>query len=530
MMNRLLLLILITFFGSAVNQAHAATEKIPYEDLNALNNAIKHASNYRLRQYQKIDSIKRSYKTTPYSLEEWEKKYRVAGAYRLVNADSAIYYAEAAYILAERLHADNKLPADQVLRTIFVLVDALGTGGIFTVAKSNFETIGKRKIPDHLLVEYWRSGYLLYSYMAAALGNNTQYATEARNAAQNYSDSLLSRLPHNDVLFRQLTIEKQIGDGQYEEAKDSAEALLTTLAEDDYQYGKTLMQLARIYKLQGNEYKYASNLARAASSDIKSSVTEGMALPALSNWLFEREEIDDAYHYINFALEDAALSTARMRTTAIAQLVPSIDEAYRKKISDSRNQLLAWFIVVALLLSLTVTLVVILIRQNKRVHKDQEKLAKISQIQESYLGNFVALCSSYANGLDSLTKLVGRKLSSGQADELLKMVKSGRLQGGQDDEDFYKLFDNAFLDMYPNFVANVNALLRPEERIEVRPGQGLTPELRIYAFVKLGVDESVKIAQILRYSASTVYAYRNRMRNRAIDRENFDSQVAGIGR
>ena len=62
-----------------------------------------------------------------------------------------------------------------------------------------------------------------------------------------------------------------------------------------------------------------------------------------------------------------------------------------------------------------------------------------------------------------------------------------------------------------------------------KPGT-LTPELRIHAFVRLGIDESARIAQILRYSTSTVYNYRTKMRNKAIDRDNFDENVRNLGR
>ena len=112
---------------------------------------------------------------------------------------------------------------------------------------------------------------------------------------------------------------------------------------------------------------------------------------------------------------------------------------------------------------------------------------------------------------------------------MLKLIKSGKFTDDQND-DFYKIFDNAFLDLYPDFVDEINKLLRPEEQLVVKNGQGLTPELRIYAFVRLGVEESTRISQILHYSVSTIYAYRNRMRNRAINRDDFDSNVMKIGR
>ena len=124
-------------------------------------------------------------------------------------------------------------------------------------------------------------------------------------------------------------------------------------------------------------------------------------------------------------------------------------------------------------------------------------------------------------------KLVDRKISSGQASELLKTIKSGKIGEGEN-EDFYKEIDSVVLTLYPDFVEKVNELLEPAERVRLKGGQ-LTPELRIYAFVRLGVSESTRIAKILNYSVNTVYAYRNRMRNRAIDREHFEENVLKIG-
>lgn len=140
------------------------------------------------------------------------------------------------------------------------------------------------------------------------------------------------------------------------------------------------------------------------------------------------------------------------------------------------------------------------------------------------------MCSSYADRLDSLSKLVSVKISSGKTDELLKLVKSGRFGESNKDEDFYRSFDTAFLDLYPDFVMRVNTLLRESEQIELKNGEGLSPELRIYALVKLGVEESTRIAQILHYSVSTIYAYRNKMRNKAISRDTFEEDIAALRR
>jgi len=72
-------------------------------------------------------------------------------------------------------------------------------------------------------------------------------------------------------------------------------------------------------------------------------------------------------------------------------------------------------------------------------------------------------------------------------------------------------------------------LLKPDERIELRDGELLNTDLRILAFMRLGVDESTRIAQVLNYSVNTIYSYRNRLKNRAVNRENFENDIMKIG-
>ncbi|MDE7394069.1 MAG: hypothetical protein K2M80_06305, partial [Muribaculaceae bacterium] len=88
------------------------------------------------------------------------------------------------------------------------------------------------------------------------------------------------------------------------------------------------------------------------------------------------------------------------------------------------------------------------------------------------------------------------------------------------------LFDDAFLHIYPNFVNQVNDLLR--DPIQLKEGELLNNDLRILAFMRLGLDDTNQVAQILNYSVNTIYAYRNKLRNRAYDRDNFEINVMQI--
>ncbi len=523
---RYLLLLLIgslCLLGSL--PAKADTDLMPHAELVELNKAINNSTYYRQRLIHTLDSMKRVARQSTDPAVKWRKTLDIADKFGLMNADSAIFYAEAAYRIG--LANNNK---EQTVEALIAVINALSRAGLYTVAKSNFEIVLGWGIPSNLKTEFWMAGALLYNNMISEMGEKAPYAEETREEYNAICDSLLAYLPHSNPHYRRMKIDRMIKDGRYAEARENGERLLSELKEVDRQYGLTAIQLADICARQGDQQNFASYLAKSATSDIKAGVTDGMALPALANWLYENDGLDEAYRYVNYALWEASSGSAKTKTFAIAELVPNIETAYRKKIDASHRQVVVGLIIVALLLIATTVLIVVLLRQNKRAQSSRVELARISKVQESYMGNFIALCSSYANRLDSVNQLVGRKLSSGQADELLKMVKAGKLDSTSDDEDFNKLFDVAFLDMYPNFVTNVNSLLRPDAQIELKDDKSLTPELRIYAFVKLGVDESVKIAQILRYSVSTVYAYRNRMRNRAVDRENFDAEVAKVGR
>jgi hypothetical protein len=96
--------------------------------------------------------------------------------------------------------------------------------------------------------------------------------------------------------------------------------------------------------------------------------------------------------------------------------------------------------------------------------------------------------------------------------------------------EFYQNFDNTFLHLFPNFVEELNDLLIPEERFHIKPGQFFNLELRIYALIRLGITDSVKIAAFLRCSTNTIYNYRTRNRNKALgSRDTFEDKVKLIG-
>ena len=465
-----------------------------------------------------LDSLENRLAMSGSDIERFDLAVTLSKRFRSTNSDSALYYAHRASSIAVNLGENERK-----LSTICI-VDGLAAAGLFTEAVALYDSLKPAALSPDVKLRYWTAGRRLYGYMKGYSQGNQKCYLKYDGLYQQFDDSLILHLPPGNEFREFLMCERLVTQKQYHEAEERLERLIKTLPSDNNLYGMAAYQMARVWLNLGNEEKYATWLAVSALSDVKGCVSEGMALPTLAEWLYRQGELNESFSFINFALEEATAGNARMRAVSIARFVPVIDDAYKDKINSSRDELMVYFLLVTLLLIATGSLIFVLIKQMKKTKASALKLSQTSRRQESYIGNFIGLYSIYADRLNHFTRLVSTKLATGQSAELKKLVDSGRFTD-QDNDDIHKIFDAAFLDIYPDFVANINALLRPEEAIEVKTPGRLTPELRIYAFVKLGIDESTRIAQILHYSVNTVYTYRNKMRNKAHHRDSFDEEV-----
>ena len=87
-----------------------------------------------------------------------------------------------------------------------------------------------------------------------------------------------------------------------------------------------------------------------------------------------------------------------------------------------------------------------------------------------------------------------------------------------------------FLKIYPNFVEEINKLLRPEEQYPINNDLNLNQELRVFALIRLGVTNNNQIATFLHYTLRTIYNYRSKVKSKAINPDdNFELLVQKIG-
>ncbi|MDE6669718.1 MAG: hypothetical protein K2K26_08575 [Muribaculaceae bacterium] len=500
---------------------------IPREVFRQLDAAMSQAGRYAALYQHTLDSLGNLGVEACASgdLERaWKIYMETAERYRSFNTDSALLYSMRAEQVAQR---QGDVSHAQLSRLIEI--SSLSTAGLFADARILLDSIAIQPMTPEVRIAYWKSARMFYSYQGVYVEGQEYFSRQCRRYCMTYSDSLMLHLPAGDPLRIFLECERKVNEGQYESAGRELKRMVLNLTESDNFYAMFSFQLAEVYRHRHDEQNYVLWLSRAAAGDIKANVREGLALPTLGIFLYESGYLNEAFTYMNFALEDATRGHARMRTVAIANLMPVIDAAYKEKISASRDQLIVYLLTVVLLLAVSIGLLWVLWRQKAAARESQRRLAVQARAQNTYMGHFIGLCSSYADRFESLVNMVNRKLAAGEASELQKMIKAGKFAEGREDN-FDDMFDKAFLDIYPDFVTRFNVLLKPGEQLSLRQGELLTTELRIYALIRLGVDESQRIAQILHCSVSTVYSYRNRMRNRAIDRDNFEQAVRDMGR
>lgn len=316
--------------------------------------------------------------------------------------------------------------------------------------------------------------------------------------------------------------------------------------------------MAWAYQRLGNIDKQKENLLISSIADLQASVREYVSLRQLAVLLFQEGGIENAHEFLQIAMDDAQKCNARLRILEINDIFPIVNAAFVKKIQEQKMQQRVSIEIISLLVLFLLAAIWRIWKQlkktseahretkeannqlkrlnaelvdfNKRLTEVIHAIAENSKIKEEYIAQFMDQCSLYIEKIDAYRKSLNKLLSAGKIDDLKKVLKSTDLM---DDElkAFYRNFDATFLKLFPTFVTDFNKLLISEGQIVLKKEGQLNTELRVFALIRLGITDSVKIAQFLRYSVTTIYNYRTKTRNKALgNRNELEKRVMEIGR
>lgn len=469
--------------------------------------------------------------------------------YEKYSFDKALIFIEKGLNIANTLNDDN-LKKESQLKLAKLLV----TSGRYKEAIDVLHEIERHLLPKKLLDLYY------YNYKEAYSG--LSFYTTVSNSKQSYSklykvyqDSLQQQLAPNSNESLAL-IEKEFRDNrEIEKALEINSKRLSKVALGTPNYSLITFERSLLYGLNSNTNEQKKFLILSAISDIKASVKDNASLTELAMILFDEGNIESAHDFIDFSVEDAEMYNSRLRFVNISNKFSVISKAYEEKNLEQQNELKKLLVFISILVLFLVLTIIYIYQQIKKLSAARKELKKandqllslneklsftnsdlnrlyselsdIDRIKEQYIGTFLNLYSDYINKLDTYRKMVRKYIVSNKTKALLELTKSKQLIDNELNL-FYENFDKSFLHIYPNFVNEVNNLLKEDQQIILKEEESLNTELRILALIRLGITNSAKISKILRYSVNTIYNYRVRVKNNAKQRNTFEDEVKKI--
>ena len=449
--------------------------------------------------------------------------------YKAYICDSAIHYLRVNLDWAERYGQRNG-----ALETRLELAHLMASAGMYEEAAELLRQTDKASLPSHLLPDYYNACHKLYTELSFYTLDDS-FKKHYQALATHYDDSLMQVLLPSSPLYLERRETREAAAGHPDEALSINDTRLAHAKPNTPEYALVTYQRSLLYRRLGNREEEKRYLALSALTDIRLSITDHASLWNLAELLYEEGDMEHAYRYIRFSWDETNRYNARSRSLQTAGILSLIDLTYQAMREKQNDRLRLYLWLISALIVLLVVAVGFIYRQMQRLSAARNKLEHANEqlqlsnnIKEEYVGRFMNLCSVYINRLDTYRRMVNKKISAGQMEELLKMVRSREvLDTGL--KELYDNFDTAFLHLFPDFVDKFNDLLQPEERIVLRKGELLNTELRIFALIRLGIDDSSQIAEFLRYSVNTIYNYRAKVKNKArISREDFEIRLMQI--
>ncbi len=423
----------------------------------------------------------------------------------------------------------------------------LSTSGVFDKAEAILTGLDKRTFTNANYRHYYESFRWLYITWNAYL-RVEENLPEYQDKVMAYSDSMLTVVPPTDIEYHYWLGEHYWNGKQYKEAEEEYLKGISKMSPLSRRYASITCSLAFVYHEQEKFDEFERFMILSAIADQKIPLKENLAMQEIAAYLTSKNDISRANKYLLCALEDAVFYHNRLRLTQIARKFPDVVGRYQMH-EQSVQHMQTLVMVIMCMLAILLFVFAYYIWRHNRVLRAQRKiriqlnadlkqlneelqtanlqLKHTNHIREQYVSLFIELCAAYIDKYNKLLKQVERKVKLHQEDDILSVLHQNRLKD-TDTKEFFLNFDKAFLTLYPNFVDEFNQLLYPDKQIALKKGELLSNELRLMALVRLGVKDTQKISTLLFYSPQTIYNYRSSMKNRAIDKENFEKHVEAI--
>lgn len=517
-----------------------------------LDRAIAQSETYVSQREYRIGQLKNELAAARDDATRYTVCHQIYEEYKPYMNDSAIYYIDRCITLAEGLGNRVHIDACQIQ-----LAWQCTESGMFHEAMDILNGIDVAQITDARNLKQYNSTLAhLYSelgYYCKVPRLQRNYYAKGDHYTQLIDTTVCS--PDEALQIKELAC---FGSGDAHGALRYSDMRLKQVKEGSHEFAIVAFYRYLDYQLAGDSVQSRYWVTQSALSDVTNAVMDQGAMWELANLLMADGDINRAYRYIHFAWQCANRFNTQKRNNQISPVLTFISDNYEASLQRANRQLLVLAVVSSLLAALFLGILFYSNSQrkklararnelsesntqlaqlntqlsllNSKLHETNTQLNESNRVKDEYVGRFIHLCSFYIDRLDEMRKRVNKMVKSKDLDALYKFTEGSELRDKNLSE-LYEMFDTTFLHLFPNFVTDFNALLRPECRVALPAPGTLNTDLRIFALIRLGIEDSSRIAEFLHYSVNTIYNYRAQVKNGAIgDRDTFESQVKAIGR
>lgn len=518
--------------------------------LNVLDRTIERSDTYFMIRQHRIDSIKAAFaKGNARDVKRQYHAYdQLFEEYKQYQSDSAKAYAIRLMEIATR---SGKPEYEVKARENFLFVYI--SSGLFKEASDIAENTGLSGVSRVMQGDFYFLCIRLYSDLSNYMDGS--FTDEYATLSHAYSDSVIACLPGNTYKAMYASIFKTIPDMNQDDKIAVFHGLLHRNDIDDGEKAMISSILADLYREKEEMDSAVYYKANSAILDIRSAKRETTSKRDLALWMYNNGDLDRAIRYIHAALDDANFYNARHRKSEISNVLPLIEQARYTKLSQERETL--WYIIASIVIILVVLAVAVflIVKQVKRLHDSRRtieqrnreiqaakeqieahnrdlqvmnaRLLESDKIKDEFIGYGFYQSSMYVKKIEGLYRLVSRKLSARQYDDLKMTLKESDIN--REKGSIMEQFDRTFLRLFPTFIRQYGQLFPPSERKSIVDDGTLTPEMRIFALIRLGITDCNSIAYFLNFSVNTVNTYKTRVKNRSdLPNNEFEQAIMQI--
>lgn len=527
MKNILIYLLLCQAIGSYAN---VRVDSI----LSILDKEIECRKVYYEQKESKLEELKQHFKHLRSQQEKYNLCNRLFNEYITYKYDSAYSYAIQMQEISSRF-ADKNLSIEADCNLFYCYVST----GLFKEAYDMMKSIHISEASDSIKSNYYQLCMRLYSDMSS-YNEGTPFNADYNQKRTLYCDSALMYTPESSFYYQKIKeFRFSVGDNA-----DKIKSYKQMLIDYDiclHERAIIYSMLGRIYIGMGDFENAIYYMALSGIEDIRSATRETTAKKELASYLYGKGDVLRASKYIQIALEETNSYNARHRKMEINTILPIIEKQRLTMMEERKKEVTISLIIMSMLAVSLLAALFIIYKQIKKLRTAKQsiqqqlneisvvnnKLQESNTIKDQYIFQSLYGKSDYLDKVEYLLKKQERKLKARQFDELQITHKEFDIKSER--ENMFSSFDQSFLKLFPNFLKEYNQLFNSEDQVILDDASNLTPELRIFALIRLGVVENERIAKFLNLSINTVYVYKARVKSKTIvPKEEFEQYIMEI--